>query len=270
MSFFKCTIACGAIIAAGVAAKVYSDTNFVKTITGTYKTSKLKKGEVIKITHFTDMHYKNKSSTALLKRAVESINKTNPDIVVYTGDFFDSKAYGDMEETTLLLKSIHAPLGKYAVEGNHEHRHGLLDEYENLFNYSGFTVLNNHSVKIDERISLIGVDDIYCGKGDIRGAMKSTLEQQSLKIALCHEPDAADEIFSLGGDIVFSGHSHWGQVNVPILRDMVMPPFCNKYYQGEYKKGDKLIYVGSGLGCTKMHIRFFSPASVAEYKIMGK
>ncbi len=270
MSFLKCAIACGALIAVGVATKVYSDTNFVKTISRTYKTSKLKKGEIIKITHFTDLHYKNKNSTALLKRAVESINETNPDIVVYTGDFFDSKAYGNMEETILLLKSIRAPLGKYAVAGNHEHRHGLLKEYENLFKASGFAVLKNHSVEIDERVSLIGVDDIYCGKGDIRKSMDNTAKKPSLKIALCHEPDAADEIFSLGGDIVFSGHSHWGQVNVPIMRDIVMPPFCNKYDQGEYKKGDKLIYVGSGLGCTKMHIRFFSPASVAEYKIMGK
>ncbi len=264
--------AIGALTAVSAACVGYGyiEAQIVKVLRGNYYTHKLSKNREIKLVHFTDVHLAGRNSYKLLEQTVAKIEAQRPDIVLFTGDMIDT-ATGRFKGEGMagfLLSRIKAPLGKYAVIGNHEYEHGTLDQYQSIMDKGGFTILKNQKINICENIAVFGVDDMSVGYGSPQETFTSVNHSQ-LNITLCHEPDVAREIFDLGGDMVFSGHSHWGQIRLPYFIDLAMPPLCYEFSKGQYQQGDKIVYVGAGIGTTRIPMRFMAPPSIMVYKIKG-
>lgn len=221
----------------------------------------------IKIVQISDLHIKEDFTYENLAKVVRRINAQAPDIVLFTGDLYDNYAkYHDDENIISELQKISAKYGKLAIWGNRDYGGGASRQYANIMESAGFTLLKNESrnVTLDNggKILFTGLDDSLLGSPILPDLREGDAAEH--KILLTHEPDAADDYLDLGFNMILSGHSHGGQINIPFL------PFLNelavsatalssRYSGGMYMPdpdtGTKL-YVNTGIGTTHISARF--------------
>lgn len=217
----------------------------------------------IKIMQFSDTHISQYFDMKDLKKTVDKINEESPDIVVFTGDLIDQ--YNEYEEKDSIneiweiLSEIKAPLGKYAIYGNHDYGGGAERIYKQIIENSGFELLINEKVKLeDQNINIIGMDDSIFGTFDQK-LIAGYLEEDCYNIILSHEPDPADHFLEYPADLFLTGHSHGGQINLPFIN--YSAPLAEKYTRGMYNINNSRqtkIYVNIGLGTSKLPMRFMA------------
>ena len=231
--------------------------------------SKLPKGfNGVKVMHLSDIHYASVGE-AKLNKAVEEINLMKPDIIVFTGDLYDefSNLTDDMKTKIIdALSKLNAPLGKYAVSGNHDYKH---EGFEEIITKSGFTYLHNNtqliSYKDDEPIQIIGYPD------EREDQPNYDIELSDyFKIALIHEGDSWENIKEKGIDLTLAGHSHGGQVRLPLIGCIIKVDGGKKYCEEHYTYNDSQLYVNFGLGETEYKIRSFNKPSINMYRLYTK
>ena len=230
--------------------------------------------EGLRIVQISDMHLGSWISTAPLKNVATDINNLYPDIVFFTGDlvnFTADEAYRFKD----ILKSIKAPLGVYAILGNHDYgeyihwpdsnaRKRDVDSLCLFYKKIGWRLLRNESVVIHkgtDSLLLIGVENwsakkIYGHKGDVKKALDSH-KSMPLEILLSHDPTHWQyEISKDYPDITLtlSGHTHGMQMGIETKYFRFSPAqWMYKYWGGLYEKpslGGKsqYLYVNRGLG----------------------
>lgn len=194
---------------------------------------------------------------------VELIKEQSPDLVAVTGDVI--LAYGGMpddqpvlDEFGKVFKKIADDYETIAVLGNHDYWYDA-DKVKSVLERAGARVLMNsvHSLERGgERLHIAGVDDIYENQADL-DAVLSALPRDGGAILLAHEPDFADISAATGRfDLQISGHTHGGQVSLPIIGPLVLPYLGRKYPSGLYKVEDMYQYTNRGVGMTMPTIRF--------------
>ncbi|MGL4655271.1 MAG: metallophosphoesterase [Sarcina sp.] len=226
------------------------------------KKEKTSTTEKLKIAHFTDVHFGKFFKAKDMQRLVKKINSLDADLVVFTGDLVDSmKHYNDNGELDTALASINARIGKFAVYGNHDSYPGNRYTYAKILNNAGFTLLKNESVKIkvnDKTLNLMGLDDFFQGKYDIV-ATTANIDSSDFNLLMLHEPDLAMKFLDYPIDLAIAGHSHGGQIYIPLYGTIVNTGLAESHDRGLYKlRTDKTfpLYVNSGIGCTGLPIRF--------------
>ena len=213
-----------------------------------------------KLVHFSDVHLGHFLEPQDLQRIVDRIMAEQPDMICFTGDLVD-------EDTRVLalavpiLSQLQAPLGKYAVLGNHDYRAREQMAVRNAWAASGFEVLDNRNMPVtknDEKLYIAGVDDVLHGSPNMRQALTAIPEGQTV-ILLAHEPDFADEAATYPVQLQLSGHSHGGQVRLPLIGHLLTPKLARKYVQGMYRVGNHSmqVYTNRGIGTTILPVRFF-------------
>lgn len=224
-----------------------------------------------KIVHFSDTHYGMTTFNEELKNMVSKINILNPDIVVFTGDLVDYHYnLNDDEKNDIIsiLSEIDASLGVYAVTGNHDQN----VSYEGILSGSNITLLKNKYEYIyngtSEKIMLIGLDDYLEGTLDLDAAF-SYEDDTSYKILLAHEPDVYDKLTKVP-DLMLAGHSHNGQVRIPLAGAIYKTIGAKKYYDTEYSLGDTKMYISGGVGTSKYKVRLFDKPSISLYRLYSK
>lgn len=221
----------------------------------------------IKIIQFSDTHLGDHYTVDQLQELVDQMNLLKPDIVVFTGDLIDNYVqYGpkNRELAQKVLEQIDAPLGKYAVFGNHDRGGGGSRAYSSYMEGAGFHVLVNESQTLisdsGERIRLAGLDDFLLGKPQVQRTLQS-LRTTDFNILFVHEPDVVDQFMDYPVDLQLSGHSHGGQVRIPFLKPLITTSLANKYIEGLYSFNGKdrslQLYVNPGIGTTRFPIRLF-------------
>ncbi len=226
----------------------------------------------IRIVQFSDTHLGFHYNLGQLTKMVAKINDLHPDIVLFTGDLMDDpQTYKEPEKIIPLLREIHAPLGKYSIYGNHDHGGYGTNLYKQIMEEGKFTLLRNSSAQIvsadGSRIVLIGIDDAMLGRPDFVLAQNHLSEGQ-FKILLSHAPDLADQASQYPIHWQVSGHSHGGQVKIPFIGPLIIPPFARKYQEGQYLIGDRLnLYVNRGLGTTRLPFRFLARPELTIYTL---
>ncbi|MFV0552587.1 MAG: metallophosphoesterase [Anaerorhabdus sp.] len=234
----------------------------------------------INILFFSDVHYNNYMTPERFQEVVQLINNAAPDIVVFVGDLFDhpSVLLPNEEVTATLtaqLKEINAPLGKFAVLGNHDLESSTTKELvTSVLSNANFEIITNRSILIrnkgSEAIGLVGLDSQLLGNPDITSAF-ANVSPNSFNIVVLHTPDIADSLTSDQVDLQVSGHSHGGQVYFPIFGSFYTAPYAEVYNKGKYKIDDKFILdVMNGVGTTKADIRFLSDPEVVMYRLQRK
>ena len=227
-----------------------------------------------------DIHFSQYYTPKDFERVVERINVMKPDLVFFLGDLIDNyNAYeGDTDSIVQLLSAIEtsgravatmengAVHDKFAVYGNHDYGGGFENKYQSIMEASGFHVLINDTVTLDDwALTITGIDDMVIGYGDVSCA--KTLSEDTYNIVLSHVPDVVTELTSEPIDLMLSGHTHGSQISVPILSDQFLPPYGRIFISGEYnfenQRGTTL-YVNRGLGTTKLPLRFLASPELTE------
>lgn len=226
----------------------------------------------LKIVHFTDLHYGSTIHESELKNVIDNINKQHPDIVIFTGDLVEEKVEltnTEIENLINELNRIEANTGLYAVKGNHDYSS---EYFDTIFEKTSFKVLMNESDLIYYNsvtpIRIVGVDDLLRGTPDYGKAFATDQETIPYTILLIHEPDQIEKIKDDYPDynIVFAGHSHLGQVRLPLIGALYTPVGCRKYYDEHYIINDKDLYISGGIGTSLLRLRFNNRPSITLYR----
>ena len=227
----------------------------------------------LKIVHITDIHYDRTFKEKDLKKLVDRVNLINPDIIVLTGDLLDKKIEpSDSKEIlTKYLKQMNAKLGKFAVSGNHDLKY---DYFDDILRGSDFISLDNTYeliyYKDYDPIIITGLsscfDDIDID--DKLSEYKKYIEENDIKykILLVHEPDIVDNL-SESFDLILAGHSHNGQVRLPLIGATILPDGAKRYYEGHYTIGNTELFISGGLGTSGLPLRFMNHPSINFYRI---
>ncbi|MBT2678380.1 metallophosphoesterase [Bacillus sp. ISL-35] len=229
----------------------------------------------VKIIQFSDTHIGFQYTIEQLAKLVAKINQLNPDLIVFTGDLLDDPRHftDKKKKITTLLSQLEAPLGKFAVYGNHDHGGYGSDLYKQMMEQSGFSLLLNDSAAVrlldGSSIWITGIDDAMLGKPNLKEAM-SNIPKDSYTILLSHAPDKADEAAHYSIQLQLSGHSHGGQIQIPFYGPLVTPPYAEKYVEGFYDAGNNKefkLYVNRGLGTTRLPFRFLSQPELTLFTL---
>lgn len=230
--------------------------------------------ENLKIAVFGDTHFGDYYTTEDFDKVLTAIKGIEPDIVVFSGDLIDhfDSYYEDAGDISGTLSKIEAPLGKFAIFGNHDYGGGAEYKYQAIMEAGGFNVLKNEYYGMNELgIGIIGIDDVIIGYGD--PAVASWGRPDYFNIVLAHEPDLADEILDYNADLMISGHTHGRQVNLSFFDDYILPAYGRKYISGLFEfdnERNTRLYVNSGIGMTKLPFRFLSPPELTVITLTGQ
>lgn len=231
----------------------------------------------LKIVHFSDLHYNRAISLNKVKSIVNEINDINPDIVVFTGDLIDRDAIisdNDYDELANVLGNIKSKYGKYAVIGNHDYEKDK-DGVIKVFHKADFRYLDNSYEiiynKENEKIFIGGLGNVTHNQEDISKMMEyfnGEGNKIDYKIILVHEPDIADNIVKdYKVNLILAGHSHNGQVRLPIIGAIYKPPYAKNYYDNYYNLDGTNLYISSGIGVSTVNYRLFNHPSINFYRI---
>jgi predicted MPP superfamily phosphohydrolase len=194
-----------------------------------------------------------------LPGAVRLINDLRPDLVAITGDFITRHPRRYAAALTRALEPLRGRDGVVAVLGNHDHWTGAA-AVRSILHDSGIIELGNrvHTVRRgDALLHVAGVDDLMVD-ADRLDRVLAALPGEGAAILLVHEPDFADRSAATRRfDLQISGHSHGGQVRVPLLGAPYLPPYARKYPLGLYRVGEMYQYTNRGLGMLGLHVRVF-------------
>lgn len=210
-----------------------------------------------RLIHFSDVHLGFNKDARDVARLVKHIREEQPDMICFTGDIVDSYAE-DLTDSVSVLAELEAPLGKYAILGNHDYKNTEL--LTKLLKEAGFRVLRNQAYLIRQAgavIAVAGLDDMLHGKPDPEATVKD-IPEGTFTILLMHEPDYADIAEAYPFHLQLSGHSHGGQIRLPLAGAPFTPYGSRKYINGLYytENTGMPVYVNRGFGETLMPLRF--------------
>jgi uncharacterized protein len=217
-----------------------------------------------------DFHLDDWSKPERLLRVVERVNEQLPDLVAITGDFASYSAK-ELDERRLIeaLRALEARDGCVAILGNHDYltdvkpvrrciREGGVEELIN-----GVRTLRRGGAALH----VAGIDDVMEGNSRL-DLVLGALPEEGAAILLAHEPDFADVSSATGRfDLQLSGHSHGGQVAVPFLRRLILPPFSQRYTRGLYDVRGMIQYTNRGLGFVQARLRFLCRPEITVFTL---
>jgi hypothetical protein len=173
-----------------------------------------------------------------------------------------------------MLSELQCP-ERYAVLGNHDHWLSGT-EVARALSMNRIPVLINSYVPIERngsRLWLAGIDDPVCGRPDPDKAIPKAIRgiEGEPMMVMCHAPDYADELrgHPAGNSIglMVSGHTHGGQVRLPFVGALDLPPGGKKYVQGLFRLGSMQLYVNRGIGTVGVPFRFQCPPEITVFTL---
>lgn len=201
----------------------------------------------------SDMHLDFPHTLANTRWAVQRMAEEEPDLIALTGDFVSfSRAISLLPN---LLRSLYAPLGVYAVPGNHDHWEGV-EDIRRALQSVGIPMLINENRPMQWHGAdfwLAGVDDAWYGQPDLDTAL-ADIPDNACTFLLSHSPDYADIASHHHIAFQLSGHTHGGHLHLPLLGWFCVPYHGIRYISGLETVGTMKLYVTRGLGGLPMRM----------------
>ena len=220
----------------------------------------------------SDIHMGGWMNLDRLQQVADLIVAQRPDVLMITGDFLQGRGFTEAAKQGIGdLKKILAPLASsiptFAVLGNHDY--GTNPEaIRSMLRRCGIIDLTNTVYPVtrgNENLFLCGVDDIRHGNVLLHD-VTAQLAENSSAILLVHEPDFADTSAATGKfDLQISGHTHGGQIVIPLYGPPVLPESGRKYPSGLYRVGNMFQYTNRGVGTDTVSVRFNCPPEVTIF-----
>lgn len=200
--------------------------------------------------HFTDFHHKGDVEYAA--HLVDKINGLAPDFVCFTGDLVEESRYA--AEALSFIGQIKAPV--YGAPGNHDYSSGAdYGEYEKVFSATGGAwLVDSTAVVPDHDLEIVGM-----GKRGIH-ALKSP--QATRRMLLLHYPELSNRLPPPKFDLILAGHSHGGQVRLPLYGALFLPWGVGRYDLGYFESPGGPLHVNPGIGTYRYPVRFNCPPEV--------
>lgn len=233
-----------------------------------------------RIAQLSDIHLHEYTESFLVRDAVHHVNALNPDAVFLTGDFVSHGlmpnrfSIASAWQCANLLNQLECP-HRYAVLGNHDvlvSREVVIE----ALSANAITVLDNAYVPIERaggRFWLAGLDDPVVGTPDPELAIPQPIRNVPREpvVLLCHAPDYVDTLLTLqegqAVSLMLAGHTHGGQVRVPLAGPLILPPLGRKYVEGWFRFGNLQLYVNRGIGTISLPIRFDCPPEITLFTL---
>mgnify|MGYP002629259506 CR=1 FL=1 len=218
-----------------------------------------------RIVQVSDIHLGFGSSYSHIRKIVRTVDALKPDLLVSTGDLFDSNLT-ELTKFAALFRALNPPKGKIAVTGNHEVYAGLKEALE-LTEAAGFKVLRSAAFQVDPTLFIMGVDDpeVLQGHTTEKAEMEAlrAVPLNAFKILLKHRPHISPAVAD-SYDLQLSGHTHGGQIFPFIFLTRLQ-------YQARHglsRVSDKAyLYLSRGTGAWGPQLRFFAPPEITVFEL---
>jgi uncharacterized protein len=209
-----------------------------------------------------------------IRRAVDELNAREPDVHLLLGDYLDASQFlrRDLapERVAEELARLRAPLGTVAVTGNHDWRNSG-DRMWRALEAAGITVLEDSAVELHAPggpFWVAGLADLRHRRPDIGAALRD-VPRDAPVIVLSHDPDMFPGV-PTRVSLTLSGHTHGGQVAIPILRRPMLPSYYGeRYARGHVVEHGRHLLVTSGVGTSGLPIRLLAPPEVLVVTLRG-
>ncbi|MBI5364798.1 MAG: metallophosphoesterase [Planctomycetes bacterium] len=215
--------------------------------------------EGLSIAQLSDLHGGRFLGRGDLRGVVERVNALAPDLVVVTGDWI-THAWSEALPLLDDLAELRAPLGCFAVFGNHDYKGRLEGRIADAARARGVRFLRNQHARLERRGStfvLTGLEDPEEARAVDLEEARAGVDPRDLEIVLCHNPLAAPRIARVGCALILAGHSHGTQVDLPFLRRL------GPAHPGlRLRFGRTTLLVSRGLGVVGVPWRVGAPAEV--------
>jgi predicted MPP superfamily phosphohydrolase len=210
-----------------------------------------------------------------VRRVAELVDREGPDLVALLGDYVDDHAafaeYVRPQEVAEVLARISAPLGRVAVLGNHDWRTGG-ERIRTALRDAGIAVLEDEALELrSARVPLwvAGLADATERSPDVPAALAGVPAEAAL-IVLSHDPDLFPRVPARAA-LTVSGHTHGGQVDLPVARRRVVPSrFGDRYAAGHVEEGGRHLFVTRGVGTSAWPVRFRATPEVVVLTLRPK
>jgi predicted MPP superfamily phosphohydrolase len=211
--------------------------------------------EGLRIAQLSDVHCGRVTSRKQVRNAVKIANLAEPDLIVLTGDYI-GRDVSDLDLLREDLAGLHAaPV--IATLGNHDHWVGGHNVVE-LLRGLGYQTLRNENESLVLRgrvLHVIGIDDPVSKKHDIDAAFRGVAEEGT-RIVLSHCARVAPDLAPYGADLLLSGHTHAGQVRLPVLTNALGKRRGCEHMRGTRRHAQMTVYVTAGVGNSAFPLRF--------------
>lgn len=221
----------------------------------------------MKIAFLSDLHAGSCMDERDLCRIFARVMELAPDVVCFGGDLINTR-----EREILLyrepLKLLSAPLGVYAVPGNHDHFFGCdIGLWQAFLQDQGVNVLRNDGLRLQRAgagLWLCGVDDLTEATPDLAAALSGWNGEDPV-LLLSHHPDFFFEAAAVGVDVTLSGHTHGGQVR--IFGKVLVNHSRFGWLQGRVVNDGHQLYVSRGVGVTVLPVRYDAPPEIPVLRL---
>ena len=211
----------------------------------------------MKLALLSDAHLGVGVSLKRFDKALARLEAERPDALLVLGDIFE---YGPNRSAyAKRLAQVQTPLGSYGVFGNHEYYVGY-ENSKNFYKEAGVTLLENETAQLSNGVTVAGVKDVrtaHVSAEQVRQLLAQA-DASNLLIYLSHTPLYAEEAAAAGADLMFSGHTHNGQI-FP-FNYLVRLQFPRVY--GLFDVAQMKFYITSGLFYWGIPLRFLAPAEI--------
>lgn len=230
----------------------------------------------MRLVQISDVHFNEFSEAYYIRHVVERVNALKPDAVLLTGDFVSdsprSHAYGRAQSypCAAILQGLQCPR-RYAVMGNHDAEVGVSTVIDALTTHD-IPVLENQYVPIERdgrRFWLAGAANVTSHMARLELAVPpKNMRGNDPVVLMAHEPDFLDHVAKYGGvDFMVSGHTHGGQVRLPLVGPLVLPALGKKYVEGFFQRGSTRLYVNRGIGTVGAPVRFMCRPEITVFTL---
>jgi hypothetical protein len=220
------------------------------------------------IVHLSDLHVARIGYRE--RRAIALVNEARPDLVLVSGDLV--RHGRSLPAAAEFLGALEPKLGTFVVWGNHDYRDGVAPDGAAALEAAGVRVLRNASVLVRHpigRVHVAGIDDPVTGRDNLARAMRR-VPRRDFCILLSHSPEIAASLGNWDIDMVFAGHTHGGQVRLPLLGAIWMPAGTRAFPEGWFDVGrDVRLHVSRGLGWSLLPLRFFCRPRIDRITLRG-
>jgi hypothetical protein len=218
----------------------------------------------------SDFHAGPTTAIETIELACAALREAAPDLILLGGDFVSLRGR-DAERLLVPLRALDAPLGTFAVLGNHDIWSGAA-QVRSVLDRAGVRLLQNESARLPapfERTMVAGLDDHLAGAPDAaRIAWDATLAT----LLLIHQPTGVRDAVGRPFDLAFAGHTHAGQIVMPGGIVLVVPEgaLSRQYLYGRYPLArDQQLFVSAGVGNSVLPLRLGAPPEVVICTVNG-
>lgn len=212
----------------------------------------------VRLLHLSDLHYCDAASLQRIARAIRMGLEAGADFACVTGDFITTHP-PHPQEYAAVLRELSRRVPTYACLGNHDGgrwaaSHGgplEVTESRDLLAAAGIRCLFNEACEVrvaKGALVLVGMGDLQAGDLDPAGAFRGLSAPALPCVALCHNPDAKERLEPYPWDLLLCGHTHGGQLCLPLLGTPFAPVRDPRYVIGLHEWSGRPLYVTAGVG----------------------